>query len=413
MGSTKFPKENEFDQYIKNRNGFDNAMTECEHTIFYFKIGEEHLLGALDRFAQFFVSPLMTPESMEREMEAVESEFQNNINNDSYRITQLFTSLVRDDHPAATFTWGNLNTLKQGIRSEQLHHIVHEFRKRFYKSNRMNLCIQSNLNLDTQQQLFVQYFKDIQPEYRTILNTLSVDPLIDVFKTDFYKKMFYVKSSAKKRKMLLTFVIPTADIDYKDKSLEYLAFLISYEGRDSLNSYFRKTSLALHVTAKIGARNFEGNAMFTFFTIEVSLTRDGYDELARVLDAIFSYLFLIKMTPMDEHKEIFDEFRTIKNTLFNYRNEKLPFDNVQELALNMRYFDDQDMIVGNEMCPEFDESKLKKMIGGINNKKFNLLILSDKFQKYDKVEKWFGTEYAEVGKRINFIFNSFSPQTTF
>jgi nardilysin len=139
MGSEKFPKENEFDQFIKNRNGFDNAMTECEHTIFYFKIDEEHLAGALDRFSQFFIAPLMSQNSMEREMEAVESEFQNDINSDVYRINQLFASLVRQGHPAANFTWGNLKTLRDGISQENLHRIVHEFRRKFYKSNRMNL----------------------------------------------------------------------------------------------------------------------------------------------------------------------------------------------------------------------------------------------------------------------------------
>lgn len=131
MGSHKFPKENDFDQFIKSRNGMDNASTECEHTIFYFKIGDEHLAGALDRFAQFFVEPLMRIESMEREMEAVESEFQNSANDDAYRINQLFASMAQDYHPASTFTWGNLRTLKDGIEINELHRVIHDFRRKF------------------------------------------------------------------------------------------------------------------------------------------------------------------------------------------------------------------------------------------------------------------------------------------
>ncbi|CRL01367.1 CLUMA_CG014853, isoform A [Clunio marinus] len=153
MGSEKFPKENEFDQYIKSRNGFDNAMTECEFTIFYFKVDTEHLHGALERFANFFISPLMSLESMFREMEAVESEFQNNVNNDVHRVNQLFASMVRDTHPASYFTWGNHKTLKTDIALKDLYFIVHEFRKRFYKSNRMNLCIQTSLGLEAQQRM--------------------------------------------------------------------------------------------------------------------------------------------------------------------------------------------------------------------------------------------------------------------
>lgn len=68
MGSEKYPKENEFDQFISSNGGADNAMTECEHTMFYFEIVEEQLAGAIDRFAQLFVSPLMLRDSMEREV---------------------------------------------------------------------------------------------------------------------------------------------------------------------------------------------------------------------------------------------------------------------------------------------------------------------------------------------------------
>lgn len=398
MGSEKYPKENDFDQFIKSRNGFDNAMTECEFTIFYFTIDQEYLEGALDRLAQFFISPLMTVESMQREMEAVESEFQNSINNDTYRMNQIFASMVLNDHPASTFTWGNLRTLKSGISTENLHRTVHEFRKKFYKSNRMSLCIQSNMWLDAQQRIVAECFGDVKPEYGSIVKKISVNPLVDVFKTDFYKKMFFVKSRTMKRKLFMTFLLPSLEKNYKSKSLEYLAFLFNYEGRKSLNSYLKKESLAFHVKAKIGNRNFDGNSMFTFFTIEVNLTRDGYEEMATVLDAVFGYLFIIKMTPIEEHKEIYDEFKQIKDTLFNYRKEKSAMENVLELSVNMKYFNDEDIIVGREIFPVFDENNMKSMIDKINEIKFNLMILSDSYGKYDKVEHWFGTEYAEVGK---------------
>lgn len=405
MGSQKYPKENEFDQFIKNRSGFDNAMTEVEHTIFYIKIGDDHLAGALDRFAQLFIAPLMLPECMEREMEAVESEFQNDVDEDVFRISQIYASMVYNGHPAANFTWGNLKTLKHGISSEKLHEVVHEFRRKVYKSNRMTLCIQSELSLEKQQELVVSNFNEIQPEYRTILKQISYDPFVDVFKPDFHKKMFYVKSTTKKRKLFMTFLLPSIEKIYKDKSIEYLAYLFNYEGRDSLNSFLKKTSLAHQIVAKIGARSFEGNSMFTFFTIEVNLTSEGLDETNRVLDAIFSYIFMIKMTTLEEHKEIFDEFREIKETLFKYRAESSAVDNVLEIAVNMRTMAAEDVVIGREVCPEFDAQMMQKMIDKINDSRFNLLILSDKYSKYDLVEKWFGTKYAAVG---NFCIGNFN-----
>lgn len=403
MGSQKYPKENDFDQFIKQRNGFDNAMTEVEHTIFYFKLNDESLSLALDRFSQFFINPLMQIDCMEREMEAVESEFQNNIYNDAYRMAQIYASMALDGNRVGNFTWGNLKTLKYGVSPESLHKILHDFRRHYYKSNCMKLCIQSGMNLDILQSIVVRYFNEIQPAYGTLVKEPSINPFLDVFKADFHRKIYYVRSTSKRRKLFMNFLLPSIEKDYRNKSLEYLAFLFNWEGRKSLIAFLKRKSLALHLLAKIGFRNFEGNSLFTFFTIEIGLTRDGYENLDSVLDAIFSYLLIIKMTSIDEHREIFEEFKEIKEILFNYRKEKQLMENVQELALNMMTFDDKDVVVGREICNDFNEIMLKKSIDLINDKRFNLLILTDHYPKFNKIEPWFGTEYAEIGEKLLFV----------
>lgn len=66
-------QENDFEAFISKHGGFTNASTDCEHTTFYFDIQEKHLSSALDRFAQFFIKPLMKKDAITREREAVES----------------------------------------------------------------------------------------------------------------------------------------------------------------------------------------------------------------------------------------------------------------------------------------------------------------------------------------------------
>ncbi|CAL8998826.1 unnamed protein product, partial [Prunus brigantina] len=74
MGSTEFPDENEYDSYLSKHGGSSNAYTEAEHTCYHFEVKREFLKGALRRFSQFFVSPLVKIEAMEREVQAVDSE---------------------------------------------------------------------------------------------------------------------------------------------------------------------------------------------------------------------------------------------------------------------------------------------------------------------------------------------------
>lgn len=54
--------------------GSTNAYTSSESTNYHFDINQEHLEGALDRFAQFFISPTISQDGVEREVNAVDSE---------------------------------------------------------------------------------------------------------------------------------------------------------------------------------------------------------------------------------------------------------------------------------------------------------------------------------------------------
>lgn len=148
MGSDKYPNENEFDQYIKRCGGFDNADTDYEETSYYFEVQEPYLDGALDRFSEFFKSPLMLKEAMTREREAVESEFSSRMNGEDVRRDQLLASLGQHKHPVSIFAWGNLITLKDQIDDETLHKRVHAFWTRHYSAHRMYLCLQARLPLD-------------------------------------------------------------------------------------------------------------------------------------------------------------------------------------------------------------------------------------------------------------------------
>jgi nardilysin len=97
---------------------------------------------ALDRFAQFFISPLMDRSSIAKEREVMESEFQMAVQDNTLRCRQFILSLAKNDVPVNTFAWGNLITLRDNISEDELYDGVHEFRKRHYSANRMTLSIQ-------------------------------------------------------------------------------------------------------------------------------------------------------------------------------------------------------------------------------------------------------------------------------
>ena len=55
LGTKKYPKENEYSQFLSEHAGSSNAFTSGEHTNYYFDVSHEHLQGALDRYCPIHV----------------------------------------------------------------------------------------------------------------------------------------------------------------------------------------------------------------------------------------------------------------------------------------------------------------------------------------------------------------------
>ena len=102
----KFPDEIEYRQFISGNGGHNNAYTNLEQTNFFFDVSTDHLSEALDMFAQFFIDPLMTESATEREMNAVDAEFQKNRDLDGRRIYHLQRMLTNPDHDYNRFSTG-------------------------------------------------------------------------------------------------------------------------------------------------------------------------------------------------------------------------------------------------------------------------------------------------------------------
>ena len=75
MGSEKFPKENEYSEFITNNGGYSNAFTSMTDTNYHFEVANDKFGEALDIFAQFFLCPLLGESQADREMNAVDSEY--------------------------------------------------------------------------------------------------------------------------------------------------------------------------------------------------------------------------------------------------------------------------------------------------------------------------------------------------
>lgn len=158
MGSSKYPSENEYSEFIKDNGGYSNAYTSLTNTNYQFEVSNEALAGALDRFAQFFISPLLGEDQTEREMKAVDSEYNMSLQSDAWRQFMLMQTLAHDESLLHRFNCGNLESLKQeGIRENLLN-----FHKKWYSANIMKLCISGKHSIEQLEKWAVEMFSPVE-----------------------------------------------------------------------------------------------------------------------------------------------------------------------------------------------------------------------------------------------------------
>ncbi|XP_023245126.1 nardilysin-like [Copidosoma floridanum] len=393
MGSEKYPQENDFDEFIKKNSITENGYTDWEHTTFSLEVRENYLLPAMDRFAQFFISPLMEKSAITKERETVESEFKMALPSDFYRKEQLFCSCAKTNHPATKFSWGNLITLKDNIEEETLYSELHKFKDRHYSAHRMTLAVQARLSLDELEKYVIDCFSSVP------VNHLSCDDFSefkgkDSFINPNFCKLYKVKPIKDTCQVELTWIMPSLHHLYKTKPHKIVSWIIRHEGEGSLINYLRQKLWCLHILSGINGGDFEHNSMYSLLGLSLILTDDGFKHLKDVLEAVFSYISLLRR--VGPNKRLFDEIQKTKDISFRFMTEQDTIDNVTTLCVNMHLYPSKDFLTGENLYSLYDPESIKQCMEDLSPEKVNIILFDRKFNEedFDQVEPWFQTKYS-------------------
>uniref|UniRef100_A0A8C4M2N2 Nardilysin convertase n=1 Tax=Equus asinus asinus TaxID=83772 RepID=A0A8C4M2N2_EQUAS len=348
MGSLKYPDENGFDAFLKKHGGSDNASTDCERTVFQFDVQRKYFKEALDRWAQFFIHPLMIRDAIDREVEAVDSEYQLARPSDANRKEMLFGSLARPGHPMGKFFWGNAETLKHEPKrnNTDTHARLREFWMRYYSAHYMTLVVQS-----------------------------KVVPIRKI------------------HALTITWALPPQQQHYRVKPLHYISWLVGHEGKGSILSYLRKKCWALALFGGNGETGFEQNSTYSVFSISITLTDEGYEHFYEVAHTVFQYLKMLQK--LGPEKRIFEEIQKIEDNEFHYQEQTDPVEYVENMCENMQLYPLQDFLTGDQLLFEYKPEVIAEALNQLVPPKANLVLLSGANEgKCDLKEKWFGTQYC-------------------
>uniref|UniRef100_A0A673N0D9 Nardilysin-like n=1 Tax=Sinocyclocheilus rhinocerous TaxID=307959 RepID=A0A673N0D9_9TELE len=375
MGSEKYPSENGFDAFLKKHGGSDNASTDCERTIFQFDVQRKRFKEALDRWAQFFICPLMIEDAIDREVEAVDSEYQLAKPSDSHRKEMLFGSLAKPNHPMSKFCWGNAQTLKTEPREKNInvYKRLREFWKRYYSAHYMTLAVQSKESLDTLEEWVREIFSQVpnngkpKPDFSDQLSP---------FETPAFNKLYRMVPVRKVHALTITWALPPQEKHYRVKPLHYIAWLIGHEGTGSILSMLRRKCWALALFGGNSETGFDQNTTYSIFSISITLTDEGFQNFCEVCKGhqsrpsiLLHFLLLLQTDPIEY---------------------------VEDICENLQLFPKEDFLTGDQLMFEFKPEVISVALNLLTPEKANLLLLSPEHEGQCPLrEKWFGTQYSE------------------
>uniref|UniRef100_A0A8C8U2V4 Nardilysin n=2 Tax=Peromyscus maniculatus bairdii TaxID=230844 RepID=A0A8C8U2V4_PERMB len=392
MGSLKYPDENGFDAFLKKHGGSDNASTDCERTVFQFDVQRKYFKEALDRWAQFFIHPLMIRDAIDREVEAVDSEYQLARPSDANRKEMLFGSLARPGHPMGKFFWGNAETLKHEPKKNNIdtHARLREFWMRYYSAHYMTLVVQSKETLDTLEKWVTEIFSQIP---NNGLPRPNFGHLTDPFDTPAFNKLYRVVPIRKIHALTITWALPPQQQHYRVKPLHYISWLVGHEGKGSILSYLRKKCWALALFGGNGETGFEQNSTYSVFSISITLTDEGYEHFYEVAHTVFQYLKMLQ--ELGPEKRVFEEIQKIEDNEFHYQEQTDPVEYVENMCENMQLYPLQDFLTGDQLLFEYKPEVIAEALNQLVPQKANLVLLSGANEgRCDLKEKWFGTQYS-------------------
>lgn len=410
MGTEKYPGENDYNAYLSKYGGYSNAYTDKTSTNYFFEVSssaysnsasssanasqaslkskdKQPLHGALDRFSQFFVKPLFLEDTLDRELQAVDSENKKNLQSDSWRFTQLRRSLGSEKHPHHKFSTGSYKTLHDDPigRGVKIREAFMSFYDAQYSANRMKLAVLGMESLDELQSWVVDMFSDVPNKD---LPQARWDG-IPVYEEDDLLTEVYVKPVMDQRTLWLNFPYPDEDDLFETKPGHYLSHLIGHEGPGSLFAYIKEKGWATSLSS--GSESLcPGTALFQ---IVVSLTPSGLDNYREIIKTIFHYIGLLKEQPPQQW--IFDEMAGLEEVSFKFRQKSPASGTVSRYSVMMQKpYPRDDLLKASAAMTKFDAKAIQQGLDALRPDSFKAFIVSQNYPgDWDRKERWYGTEY--------------------
>jgi len=353
LGTDRYPQAGAYQNFITSHGGNHNAFTASRDTNYFFDIEPQALPEALDRFSRFFIAPRFNAKYVDRERNAVNSEYQARLRDDGRRIDEAIDQALNPEHPATRFAVGSLNTLK-GSDTSSLRQRLIDFYRSHYGANVMHLAVIGPQSLDKLEKMVRKRFAAIPDRG---LSQREIDtPLVTA---DELPARLRVKSLSQDRQVRFLFPIPDPQTDYRTKPADYIANLLGHEGEGSLLAALRHKGWA----DGLSAGTMKGDGQHALFAVSVSLTPEGAKHLARIQASLFDQIERIRDDGLQAWR--YAEQARLSQQAFRFQQSGNPIDEASQLAMNLADYPLKDVQYAPYRMDGFDAERIRDYLANM------------------------------------------------
>ena len=393
MGTTKYPNESYFMNYLSTHGGSTNAYTTEEVTNFHFSIYKDHFNKSLDIFSQFFTSPLFSESSVLREINAVNSEHLKNVNNEHWRINRVIKNISDNKDPYDKFGTGNFETLqKPNVRD-----VLIEFYNKYYSSNIMKLVIYDNKSIEDSEKYVTELFSLVKNK-NVVLKNFDYQFNINDNKHQECNKLIKIVPLSNINQLYIFWQLPNQDKHFMYNPSSYIANLIGHEGDHSLNDILIKYNFINYLQSGI----YDGNKSGELFMISIDLTQNGYENIDIIIHLIYKYIDLVKNKGVESW--IYDEQRKIGKMNFKYAEKSDVMSYVTNVCSSLFTIPYQYILSNKWYGDKYDDTAqttIKDVFNYIKKSNSIIVSVSKSYENIaDITDKYYGVKYC-VSDNLN------------
>eukprot|EP00931_Biecheleriopsis_adriatica_P056095 TRINITY_DN33244_c0_g1_i1.p1 TRINITY_DN33244_c0_g1~~TRINITY_DN33244_c0_g1_i1.p1 ORF type:complete len:1124 (-),score=201.72 TRINITY_DN33244_c0_g1_i1:94-3177(-) len=360
LGTDKYPDPLGFTRFLAASTGSYNAYTSAEETVYYADFTSNVFAEAVDRLADFFRAPLFNREFVKKEVHAIDSEHQKNLQDPTRHFVQVLHDMSNPKSRFNSFSTGNYQTLYEDAHKKGLDPVesLNNYFKKRYCPQQMRLVTVGPQDLQEQLSIATQRFGALErrDDESCLTRNFSLPP---AWPPERLSKWVVVEGREPQTKLWLYFPMPDLQQAFLSKPLVYINYLFTYKGEKSLHEVLNhELGLVSDVKASSDSTT-AGTGLYIYFT----LTRKGSEHLKGLLDVFFSYVATLKHTGVD--KALYQSLADTLHLQFNWTQPSSPTDTVKDYAERMLRLPPSKLISGDtridELRPELVQMILERL----------------------------------------------------